>query len=123
MAVSRRTIDEQGLPVSLVDVAGRRVRDAILSGSLKPGDKIVEEQLCGSLGISRAPLREALRLLGQQGLVEHLPRRGSRVTAWSPQDILQLFELRHLLERHAIESALPLADVDDRARSRPRGAG
>ncbi|HEY9311106.1 GntR family transcriptional regulator [Williamsia sp.] len=111
MAVPSRSIDEHGLPISLVDVAGRRIRESILSGALKPGDKIVEEQLCASLGISRAPLREALRLLGQQGLVEHLPRRGSRVAEWSPQDILQLFELRHVLERHAIESALPLADL------------
>jgi DNA-binding GntR family transcriptional regulator len=98
------------LPVSLVDVAEERMRAAILSGSLKPGDKIVEEQLCADLGISRAPLREALRLLGQQGLVEHLPRRGSRVTEWSSTDILQLFALRHVLERHAIEMALPLAE-------------
>ncbi|MDT5064273.1 MAG: hypothetical protein QOK02_428 [Mycobacterium sp.] len=98
------------LPVSLVDVAEHRMRAAILSGSLKPGDKIVEEQLCADLGISRAPLREALRLLGQQGLVERLPRRGSRVTEWSSTDILQLFALRHVLERHAIEMALPLAD-------------
>lgn len=111
VAAPKRAVGGDGLPVSLVDVAARRIRDAILSGALQPGDKIVEEQLCAGLGISRAPLREALRLLGQQGLVEHLPRRGSRVTEWSPQDILQLFELRHILERHAIEKALPLADV------------
>jgi DNA-binding GntR family transcriptional regulator len=98
------------LPASLVEVAEHRVRAAILSGSLKPGDKIVEEQLCADLGISRAPLREALRLLAQQGLVEHIPRRGSRVTEWSSTDILQLFALRHVLERHAIEMALPLAE-------------
>lgn len=100
------------LPATLVEVAGHRLRDAILSGQLAPGQKIVEEQLCADLGISRAPLREALRLLAQQGLVEHLPRRGSRVTEWSPGDILQLFELRYVLERHAIETALPLADPD-----------
>lgn len=98
------------LPATLVEVASHRLRDAILSGDLAPGDKIVEEQLCGDFGISRAPLREALRLLAQQGLVEHLPRRGSRVTEWSPTDILQLFGLRHVLERHAIETALPLPD-------------
>ncbi|MDT5365539.1 MAG: hypothetical protein QOC69_7301 [Mycobacterium sp.] len=98
------------LPASLVEVAEHRLRAAILSGSLKPGDKIIEEQLCADLGISRAPLREALRLLAQQGLVEHLPRRGSRVTEWSSTDILQLFALRHVLERHAIEMALPLAE-------------
>lgn len=98
------------LPATLVEVAADRLREEILSGALEPGSRIVEEQLCADLGISRAPLREALRLLAQQGLVEHLPRRGSRVVAWSPEDIRQLFGLRETLERHAIEQALPLAD-------------
>lgn len=70
--------EDRDLPESLVDVAGRRIRDAILSGGLSPGAKIVEETLCADLGISRAPVREALRLLAQQGLVEHQPRRGTR---------------------------------------------
>ena len=99
-----------GLPATLVEVAAHRLREAILSGELSPGEKIVEEQLCATFGFSRAPLREALRLLTQQGLVEHLPRRGSRVAEWSSTDVLQLFELRHVLERHAVESALPLKD-------------
>jgi len=102
----------RALPATLVESTANRLRDAILSGELKPGEKIVEELLCADIGISRAPLREALRLLAQQGLVEHLPRRGSRVAEWSPKDILQLFELRNVLERHAIETALPLADLD-----------
>ncbi len=100
------------LPESLVDVAERRIREAIFSGSLAPGERVIEEDLCADLGISRAPVREALRLLAQQGLVEHQPRRGTRVAQWSPRDILQLFELRQLLERFALESALPLADPD-----------
>jgi DNA-binding GntR family transcriptional regulator len=103
---------EPELPVTLVELVARRVRDAILSGELAPGAKIVEEQVCAQYGISRAPLREALRLLAQQGLVEHLPRRGSRVAEWSAEDIRQLFELRTVLERYAIESALPLADPE-----------
>jgi DNA-binding GntR family transcriptional regulator len=98
------------LPATLVEVAEQRLRAAILSGSLSPGEKIIEEQLCADFGISRAPLREALRLLGQQGLVEHLPRRGARVTEWSTADILQLFALRHVLERHAVVLALPVVD-------------
>jgi DNA-binding GntR family transcriptional regulator len=109
MSVSR----EHELPATLVELAGNRLRDAILSGALEPGEKIIEEQLCADFGISRAPLREALRLLAQQGLVEHLPRRGSRVSDWSPEDIRQLFELRGVLERHAIESALPLSDPEN----------
>lgn len=112
MAASTDDPSRLGLPATLVELAGHRLRDAILSGELAPGDKIIEEQLCADFGISRAPLREALRLLAQQGLVEHLPRRGSRVTEWSPTDILQLFELRGVLERHAIETALPLPDPE-----------
>jgi DNA-binding GntR family transcriptional regulator len=95
----------------LVEVVADRIRDALLRGEFAPGEKIVEEQVCGDFGISRAPLREALRLLAQQGLVEHLPRRGSRVADWSPSDILQLFALRHVLERHAIETSMPLDDL------------
>jgi DNA-binding GntR family transcriptional regulator len=110
MATPRHDRSRLALPATLVEVAAHRMRNAILSGELAPGEKIVEEQLCADFGISRAPLREALRLLAQQGLVEHLPRRGSRVADWSPSDILQLFVLRHVLERHAIETALPLAD-------------
>lgn len=110
MAAPRIDGSQHGSPATLVDIAGSRLRAAILSGALGPGDKLVEEQLCADFGIGRAPLREALRLLTQQGLVERLPRRGSRVAAWSPEEILQLFALRHVLERHAIETALPLAD-------------
>jgi DNA-binding GntR family transcriptional regulator len=112
MAAPRPAGSRLELPATLVEVAGHRLRDAILSGALQPGEKIVEEQLCADLGISRAPLREALRLLAQQGLVEQLPRRGSRVADWKRSDIVQLFGLRHVLERHAIESALPLPDLD-----------
>jgi DNA-binding GntR family transcriptional regulator len=96
---------------SLVDLATERLRAEILSGELAPGDRIVEDQIRRRYGISRAPLREALRLLAQQGLVEHLPRRGMRVATWSPTDIRQLFEIRHVLERHAVLSALPLRDA------------
>lgn len=93
---------------SLVEATTRRLRDEILSGTLEPGARLIEEQICQRFSISRAPLREALRLLVQQGLVEHLPRRGARVTVWSDEDIRQLFEIRAVLERHAIVTALPL---------------
>lgn len=76
---------EAGLlqPESLVELAVRRLRGEIVRGACAPGERLVEEQLTRRFGISRAPLREALRLLGQQGLVEHLPRRGVRVVALS----------------------------------------
>ena len=87
---------------SLVDLAVRRLRSEILSGALTPGERLVEEQLTRRFGISRAPLREALRLLGQQGLVEHLPRRGVRVTQLSARDMDELFTLRDALEQFAV---------------------
>ncbi len=93
---------------SLVEATTRRLRNEILSGALAPGERIIEEQICQRFSISRAPVRESLRLLAQQGLVEHLPRRGARVTTWSDEDIRQLFEIRAVLERHAITTALPL---------------
>lgn len=94
------------VPASLVELVLSRVRADIVSGVLAPGARIVEEQLTRRLRISRAPLREALRLLGQQGLVQHLPRRGVRVTELSETDVDELFELRTLLERFAVDTAL-----------------
>jgi DNA-binding GntR family transcriptional regulator len=91
---------------SLVELAVRRLRNEILSGTLAPGERLVEEQLRVRFGTSRAPLREALRLLGQQGLVEHLPRRGVRVAQLSARDIEELFTLRDVLERFAVQCAL-----------------
>ncbi|MDQ5841108.1 MAG: GntR family transcriptional regulator, partial [Chloroflexota bacterium] len=74
----------------------------ILSGALEPGERLVEEQLTQRFKISRAPLREALRLLVEQGLVEHLPRRGARVTTYSARDFDELFAVRDALERFAL---------------------
>ncbi|MCW2940519.1 MAG: transcriptional regulator, GntR family [Actinomycetia bacterium] len=94
-------------PFSLVELSTRRLREEILSGALAPGERLIEERLTRRFGISRAPLREALRLLGQQGLVEHAPRRGVRVAELSPADVDELFGLRDVLERYAVETALP----------------
>lgn len=97
-------------PASLVELAVQRLRSEILSGELVPGERLIEEQLTRRFGTSRAPLREALRLLGQQGLVEHLPRRGVRVTDLSPQDVDELFGLREVLERFAVQIAPQVPD-------------
>jgi DNA-binding GntR family transcriptional regulator len=101
---------------SLVDLAVRRLRTEILSGALVPGERLVEEQLTRRFGISRAPLREALRLLGQQGLVEHLPRRGVRVTRLSARDMDELFTLRDALERFAVRCAFGGGGLPDPGR-------
>lgn len=91
---------------SLAELAVQRLRAEIISGALAPGERLVEEHLTRRFGTSRAPLREALRLLGEQGLVEHLPRRGVRVTELSARDVDELFSLRDALERFAVRTAL-----------------
>lgn len=93
---------------SLVELAVLRLRREILSGQTDPGERLVEEQLTRRLGISRAPLREALRRLAEQGLVEHVPRRGVRVATLSDRDVEELYAVRDVLERHALQAALPL---------------
>ena len=90
---------------SLVELTLTRLRHEILSGALAPGERLVEEQLTQRFGTSRAPLREALRQLAQQGLIEHLPRRGVRVAELSAADSDELSALRNVLERYAVETA------------------
>ncbi|WP_433376215.1 GntR family transcriptional regulator [Actinoplanes sp. CA-142083] len=96
---------------SLVELAVDRLRRDILSGRTDPGERLVEEQLTRRLGISRAPLREAMRLLAQQGLVEHIPRRGARVATLSDDDVRELYEVRDVLERHAVATTPAAPDL------------
>jgi DNA-binding GntR family transcriptional regulator len=76
----------------------RAIRDAIVGGRLRPGERIVEDRLCGELGVSRSPVREALRKLEGEGLVVILPRRGAVVTELSERDGIDLLEVREALE-------------------------
>jgi len=89
-------------PRSLVELATARLRSEILSGALEPGERLVEEQLTQRFKISRPPLREALRQLAEQGLVQHVPRKGVRVTTYSDRDFDELFAVRDALERFAV---------------------
>ncbi|MEI7532149.1 MAG: GntR family transcriptional regulator [Betaproteobacteria bacterium] len=95
--------------VSLVQQAADVVRRRILSGEMKPGDRLREEQLARELGISRPPLREAFRLLQSEGLIESLNRRGFIVAPLREQDAWEIATLRSALERTAMELALPVA--------------
>jgi DNA-binding GntR family transcriptional regulator len=108
-------VDGELESLSLVELAVSRLRREILSGKTEPGERLVEEQLTRRLGISRAPLREALRLLAQQGLVEHVPRRGVRVATLSDRDVRELFTVRDVLERHVVQTALPVRREADLA--------
>jgi len=79
------------------------LRSAILSGELKPGQALVETDLAAQLGVSRAPLREAIQILNTEGLVTVVPYHGTTVTSLSKVDIEELYSLRSVLESFAIE--------------------
>ncbi len=76
----------------------RQLREAILSGQLREGERIIETEIAGKMGISRSPLREALRKLELEGLVTVTPRKGAIVNAFSAEDIEEIYLLRSVLE-------------------------
>lgn len=91
--------------VRATDGARASLRAAILSGDLEPGARLGEVELAERLGVSRTPVREALRDLAADGLVEVLPNRGARVAQWSTADLDEIYELRALLESHGAARA------------------
>jgi DNA-binding transcriptional regulator YhcF (GntR family) len=86
------------LHVPLREAVTDALRKAILSKRLKPGERLVEEQLAAELEVSRNPVREALRVLESEGLVEISPRRGASVTQLSEEEARELVEVRAALE-------------------------
>ncbi len=77
------------------------MREAIIKGSLAPGERLMEVQLAEELGVSRTPVREAMRKLELEGLVAMIPRKGAYVADYSIKDITEVFEIRAALESFA----------------------
>lgn len=89
------------------------MREAILSGALAPGTRLRQEKFAERFGTSRIPVREALRALEYEGLVRSSPYRGFTVTELDADDIEEVYELRILLESHAVRLAVPLMTDED----------
>ncbi len=87
------------------DVAYRALRDGIRHGRFRPGQRLVETAIADEEGISRTPVRQALRRLEREGVVEIEKRRGARVRDLSPREISDLYEVRARLEGFACELA------------------
>jgi DNA-binding GntR family transcriptional regulator len=108
----KSTIPESGVPI--VEIAGDggtdrpeaslhgeillRLRDYVVEGNIPDGGRVPERQLCAMLGISRTPLREALKVLAAEGLIELLPNRGARVRQLSERNLEELFDVMGGLE-------------------------
>lgn len=95
------------------DLVLTSMREAILTAALPPGTRLRQEKLADVFGTSRIPVREALRALEYEGLVASLPYRGFTVTELDADDIEEVYDLRVLLESHAVRLAVPLMTDDD----------
>ena len=91
----------------LRDVVFKTLRQAILKGELEPGERLMEIQLAERLGVSRTPIREAIRKLELEGLVLMIPRRGAEVAKISEKNLRDVLEVRRSLEELAIDLACP----------------
>ena len=94
-------IDRPGLSSPLPEIVYTRLRLDILNGALRPGQILRQEELSRRLDVSRVPLREAMSRLASDGLITLRPRRGYAVTSLEPAEILEIFELRAVVEAHA----------------------
>ncbi|MGA8115811.1 MAG: GntR family transcriptional regulator [Actinocatenispora sp.] len=90
------TLGSAHLP--LRDLVTHEIRQRILTGALEPGERLVEDRLAEELGVSRNPVRETIRVLATEGLVEVTPRRGAAVARPRPAHAEELFEIRMALE-------------------------
>jgi DNA-binding GntR family transcriptional regulator len=82
----------------LAQEAAKRIRDMIRRGTIKKGDRIPEEPMCRAMGVSRTPLREALRILSSEGLIELIPNKGAYVAQPSIKAIGEMFYVMSILE-------------------------
>ena len=97
----------------LRDVVFKTLRQAILKGNLSPGERLVEIRLAKDLGVSRTPIREAIRMLELEGLVIMIPRRGAEVAGITGKSLRDVLEVRKALEELAIEIACERMDEED----------
>lgn len=89
----------------LRDVVFNTLRDAILRGDMKPGERLMEMHLANKLGVSRTPIREAIRMLEQEGLAIIVPRKGAQVAKMTEKDLQDVLEIRDSLDELAVSMA------------------
>jgi DNA-binding GntR family transcriptional regulator len=107
----RELLDQKVQAQSLVDAVTERIEAAIISGALEPGSRLSEQALAASLGVSRGPLREAIRRLEGRKLLQRTPNIGVRVAALSLKDLNEILQVREALEGMA--AGLAAANMTD----------
>jgi DNA-binding GntR family transcriptional regulator len=99
---------------TVVKKVTKRLRQAILDGTLKEGDRLIQEEWAERLEVSRMPIREALAQLQMEGLVELVPHKGAVVTPITKDHIQEIYHLRSMLEGLAVEKSLPYLTEEDK---------
>ncbi|QQE73614.1 GntR family transcriptional regulator [Brevibacillus composti] len=99
---------------TLLDRVVTRLREAILKREFQPGERLVQEELAEAMGVSRMPIREALRQLEAEGLVTMEPHKGAMVTPVTAEDIEEVYSLRAMLEGMAVSRSLPHLTEEDK---------
>ncbi len=100
------------------DQAFERLRDAIITGHFAPGARLIERELCEAMGVSRTSIREVLRRLEAEQLIEVEPRRGPIVARLSRKQVMEIYEVRALLEAAVVRRFALEASVEDIAELR-----
>jgi DNA-binding GntR family transcriptional regulator len=124
------TTSRSGGPNTNTRRAYEALREGIGSGEFGPGTWLRESSVASTLGLSRTPVREALRMLASEGVVELVHNRGARVVRWTTEDIDEVYQLRALLEGHGAalaagrassEEIAELNSLEDRFEAAARG--
>lgn len=105
----------------LRDVVFNTLRQAILKGEMEPGERLMEITLANKLGVSRTPIREAIRKLELEGLVHMIPRKGAVVASISEKDMRDVLEVRITLEELAVKLAINNMEEEDIEQLRKAG--
>jgi DNA-binding GntR family transcriptional regulator len=104
------TIFKKEPRTTLVEKVADRIRDAIKTGKLNPGARLIESEIAAEMQISRYPIREAIRYLEKEGLVTNVPYKGAHVTNFSRADLKEVYSLRVALEELAIRTLIENLD-------------
>ena len=110
MANLKLSFDEY---IPLRDIVFKTLREAIVTGELKPGERLMEIKLANEMGVSRTPVREAIRKLEQEGLVHLTARKGAEVAPINAKDLKEVLEIRKALEGLACQMACQNASDED----------
>jgi DNA-binding GntR family transcriptional regulator len=110
MSVEFGKIESQAIRDQVLDA----IEGALISGALRPGERVVEAKIASEAGISRGPVREAIQRLVAEGILVHIPNKGTFVAPWDDTDVAETYSLRALLESYAARLTMQRMSENDR---------